>query len=149
MNHRDTEAQSKKRTSKNSPRSTVTHVCAGFAGLIVSQRVSHLPSIFLSPDLTSRNLLDAPGPETHVASIPRVECSLKQHILLVNLRLPFTHVVGDIYPQSVLGNSMLVIVLVQVDGVALKLQSHISNHAHNLAVVILRIGDELNEGDIE
>jgi len=46
---------------------------------------------------------------------------LNQHILLVNLSLLLTHVVGDIYPQSVLGDTVLVIVLVQVDGIPLKL----------------------------
>jgi hypothetical protein len=44
---------------------------------------------------------------------------------------------------------MLVIVLMQVDGVALEFQPHESNHPHNLAVIVLGIGDELNERNIE
>ena len=111
--------------------------------------LNSLPSVFLAPDLKSRNLLDAPAPESHVARLLRVECPLKEDILLVKVSHLLADVIGEIYPQAVLADPVLVVVLVQVDRVALKLQSDESNYSHKLAVVVFRVGDELNEGNIQ
>jgi len=74
-----------------------------------------------------------------------VEYAFDQHVMHRKLRIGFF---GDVDPEAVAWNSLLKVLAVQVNGVALERDTQESDQANKLAIEFFWRRDQLNDADI-
>ena len=108
-----------------------------------------IPPGHVRPGFQTRNLIELPAKQPHMAMSTSNESGRADDILVIHdLALRWSHVLWQVDPNSIVRHTQIKVVAMEIQGIGFKFNSQISDDPNDLMIVCLWIRNQLDQAYI-